>query len=293
MKFFLFIVLLLPFTTLQSQTTPQEFEPGLISKSGEFGLTISPDSKTALWVQSNGKRDTLVIMQSTKKKGRWQQPVVASFSQSDGKWKDIDPMFSPDGKTVLFQSTRKVPGLDNRTGFDIWAVNKEKNGWSKAYHLGNTINSDSSESYASVASNGNIYFMKNNEDGIGSSDIYVSRFVNGQYTTPQNIGSPVNTKHRESNPYIAANEEYLLYFSSDPGGFGEVDLFISFNKNGQWTSPVNLGKPINSSLAEFCPFVHATEKRLYFSRQEKSTGRMVEKLFSIPFNVEDYRKQMP
>ena len=135
--------------------------------------------------------------------------------------------------------------------------------------------------------------MKNNEDGIGSSDIYVSRFVNGQYTTPQNIGSPVNTKHRESNPYIAANEEYLLYFSSDPGGFGEVDLFISFNKNGQWTSPVNLGKPINSALAEFCPFVHATEKRLYFSRQEKSTGRMVEKLFSIPFNVEDYRKQLP
>ncbi|WP_290798659.1 TolB family protein [Flavihumibacter sp. UBA7668] len=268
---------------------PHMFEPGLISNGGVFGLTISPDSRTALWVQSNGRRDTLVIMESHKKNGRWSKPVIAGFSSATASWKDIDPMFSPGGDLVLFQSTRSVPDKPGRTGFDIWAVKKEKNGWGEPYHLGNVINSDASESYASMSANGNIYFMKENEDQVGKSDIYVSEFRNGNYLLPKNLGRPVNTSQRESNPFISPAEDFLLYFSTDSTGFGEVDLYISFRKNEQWTAPKNLGQPINSALAEFCPFLHKKENRLYFSRQEKLPNRMLENLYYIDFDVEKYR----
>lgn len=269
----------------------QIFEPGVISDGGVFGLTISPDGNTALWVKSNGKRDTLVILQSDKINDRWTKPVVASFSTADAQWKDIDPIFSPDGKTVLFQSNRAVPDRPGRTGFDIWAVDKTSNGWTAPYHLGNMINTDASESYASVTKEGHIYFMKENPAKAGNSDIYVSRKINGSYQAPENIGLPVNTERfRESNPFVSPQEDYILYFSSDSTGLGEVDLYISFKKNGKWNQPQNLGPAINSSLAEFCPFYHEKEKRLYFSRQKKGEGRMYEDIYFIEINLKKFDK---
>lgn len=283
------ILLLLFFANGKLIAQPFLFEPDLISNGGVFGLTISPDSKTALWVQSNGRRDTLLLMESHKLQGKWTTPKPASFSTTNAQWKDIDPMFSPDGKLVLFQSTRPVPGKPGREGFDIWAVRREKKGWGQPYHLGNKINSDASESYASITRNGTIYFMKENEDKVGKSDIYRSELKNGEYQDPVNIGLPVNTSERESNPFISPEEDYLLYFSTDSSGYGEVDLYISFRKDGKWTSPKNLGQPINSALAEFCPFLHEKEKRLYFSRQQKLPDRMLENLYYIEFDIENYR----
>ncbi len=274
-----------------AQEVPQLFAPGIISTGGDFGLTISPDSKTAFWVRSNGGRDTLIIFQSEKRNGKWQKPVVANFSTRTAAWKDIDPMFTPDGKTVLFQSNRPVPGKPERKGFDIWVSQLTKDGWSNAVHLGNVINTDSSESYASATKKGDVYFMKNDEVGNGSSDIYVSKFVSGAYQTPVNIGAPVNTTARESNPFISVNGDYIVYFSSDSKGLGEVDLYISFYQNGKWSTPKNLGLPINSADAEFCPFVHEKEKRIYFSRQKKIDGsnRFHEELYWFPFDVNNYR----
>lgn len=289
MKKYFTILFLLLGSLANAQGVPVKFQEGLISKGGEFGLTISPDSQTALWVESNGKRDTLIIKESKKVNGVWQKPITVSFSSADAKWKDVDPIFSPDGNMVLFQSTRSVQGKPERKGFDIWAVKKTTTGWGEPYHLGNTINTDASESYASIAVNGNIYFMKENENKVGNSDLYVSKLVSGIYQTPENIGLPINTiDHRESNPFISADEKFILYFSSDPSGFGEVDLFISFNKNGSWSSPKNIGKPFNSELAEFCPFYHAKEKKLYFSRQRKTENRMWEDLYVVDFDPKQY-----
>lgn len=262
---------------------PQLVQPGIVSTGGVFGYTLSPKGDEAFWVHSNGMRDTLIILYAVKSTSGWSKPMAASFSGNIA-WKDIDPMFSPDGNIVLFQSNRPVPNKPERKGFDIWAIKRTPTGWSKPYHLGNELNTDASESFASITNTGNIYFMKENPDGIGSSDIYVSHFVNGLYQTPENIGTPINTSFRESNPYISPEEDYLIYFSSDTTGHGDVDLFISYNREGSWSIPVSLGSPINSTLGEFCPFYHVKEKKLYFSRTTvKPNGRREENIFSVDF----------
>lgn len=269
---------------------PEIFEPGLLLKDGVFGFTLSPDAQEAFWVESRGGRDTLIIMHSRFVDKKWQSASVATFSGNTA-WKDIDPMFSPDGKMILFQSNRPSEGKSNaKNDFDIWAVTKTSTGWSAPVHLGNVINTENSESFASITSSGSIYFMKDNPDGIGTSDIYHSILKNGAYQTPVNLGTPINTTFRESNPFISPDENYLIYFSSDSTGLGSVDLYISFMEKGTWTAPINLGQPINSDVGEFCPFVHSLQKRLYFSRTVTNPdGRRIENVYSIPFDPKKYR----
>jgi hypothetical protein len=290
MKSFFLSLFLVTFTTsITAQKTATIFEPKKISNNGVFGLTISPDGNEAFWVNSRGGRDSLTIMQSHKLNGQWQSGTVASFSTNKG-WKDIDPMFSPDGKTILFQSNRPVEGKPDRKGFDIWAVKKVKNGWGEPYHLGNDINTDVSESFTSMTKKGDIYFTKENPDGTSKMDLYVSRYSDGKYQTPINVGLPINTTERESNPFIDKNEKYLIYFSTNPEGSGDVDLYISFNEKGTWSKPINLGDVINSKVGEFCPFVHEKEKKLYFSRTEELPNKKrKENLYSIDFDVNKYK----
>lgn len=298
MKTFIPFLFAVCFATIaKAQHEPMVFEKGIVSNDAVFGFTLSPDAGHALWVQSNnGRRDTLYIKEADFVNGKISNIRTAAFSASasKGKWKDIDPLFSPDGNTILFQSTRPVPGKPDRKGFDIWAISKNTKGkWSEPWHLGNNVNSDSSESFASVANNKNIYFTGTLPGHNGGTDIYVSKFVNGAYQPAQNLGPVINSAERESNPFIAPDESYLLYFSTlKEGGLGEVDLFISYNKNGEWQQPINLGAPINSVLAEFCPFFHEKQRRLYFARQQKRIGErgMIENIFWVDFDPMSFKK---
>ncbi len=262
-----------------AQETATMFEPGTISDGGVFGLTLSPDGTHGLWVKSGGTRDKLVIMEAFKKHGKWQPQTVVSFSGNPA-WKDIDPAFSPDGKQVIFQSTRPVPGKPDRKGFDIWSVARTTTGWSAPVHLGNVINTDESESSASMARNGSIYFHK--AVG-GNSDLWVSRLVKGEYQTPENLGAPINTTaERESNPYIAPDESYLIYFSTVDRAPDTPDLLISKREKEGWGMPKRIEPPINSIHSEFTPWMHGG--RLYFSRQMKREGGFTEDMYSYPFD---------
>ena len=56
-----------------------------------------------------------------------------------------------------------------------------------------------------------------------------------------------------------------LYFASDmPGGFGDMDIYLSRKESGRWGPPENLGPSINTEGREVFPFVDKTN-RLYFS----------------------------
>jgi hypothetical protein len=61
------------------------------------------------------------------------------------------------------------------------------------------------------------------------------------------------------------NAGNALYFTSDkPSGFGKFDIYVSYLKNGNWSTPENLGKEINSSESDLFPFIFQ-DNRLYFS----------------------------
>jgi outer membrane protein OmpA-like peptidoglycan-associated protein len=51
-----------------------------------------------------------------------------------------------------------------------------------------------------------------------------------------------------------------------PGGYGGSDLYVShLQPNGKWSTPENMGREINTSGDEQCPFIHADNQTLYFT----------------------------
>jgi outer membrane protein OmpA-like peptidoglycan-associated protein len=111
-----------------------------------------------------------------------------------------------------------------------------------------------------------IFTACNRGDGIGRCDLYASSKEGDIWSLPINLGNPVNTKYRETQPSISPDSR-TLYFSSDrPGGKGLHDIWVSHrDENGQWSTPLNLGDTINTEGEEMSPFIHPDDQSLYFS----------------------------
>jgi outer membrane protein OmpA-like peptidoglycan-associated protein len=133
--------------------------------------------------------------------------------------------------------------------YDIYKVQRSPWGWSKPKNLGQRINSDFWDSAPSIAPDGNsIYFASNRPEGYGGIDIYVS-FKNekGYWEEAINLGPTINTKGDDQTPFIHADNQSLYFSSNGRVGFGGSDIYVSRKKiDGNWTTPVNLGYPINT-----------------------------------------------
>ncbi len=247
------------------------FAPDVISNGEVFGVAMAPDASQILFVRAYGGRDTLEIHESRKVGDRWTQPSLSFFSTVGAA--EIDPAFSPDGRTILFNK------VSNETsGYDVYALRKTDTGWSKPEPLPGVINTEAHEFYATMSRSGNIYFTRRME----SNDIYVSFLVDGVYQKAVPLPGFVNTAESDSNPYISPSEDFLILASRKESGMGGADLYVSFQKNGEWSAPVNLGSPVNTEFSDFCPSMDIKNDRFMFSRTERIGERRIENIYSIP-----------
>ncbi len=110
---------------------------------------------------------------------------------------------------------------------------------------------------------GKLYFAANFPDGYGGTDLYYVYTNNMQVMSePINLGPRVNTPGNEISPYFVDNS---LYFSSDIFyGLGGMDIYKSnVQSDGGFSTPVNLGKGINSQADDFGFILRAEESGGY------------------------------
>jgi outer membrane protein OmpA-like peptidoglycan-associated protein len=86
------------------------------------------------------------------------------------------------------------------------------------------------------------------QESIGMEDLYLSRFENGQWTVPENLGEAINTTGFEISPFLTKQKDTLFFASNGRvDTFGNSDIYFSvLSKSGEWTTPVNLGPTINT-----------------------------------------------
>jgi hypothetical protein len=201
---------------------------------------------------------------------RWTSPSIASFSRpSSDEDLDGDPCVTYDGKRLYFRSCRgsSAGGGADRTDTDIWYCERTASGWDEPQNLGAPINTERYERSPTVTRNGTLYFVAEGyEAGLGESDIYRSRLVDGRYTAPENLGPEVNSEHQDLTCWVAPDDGYIVFSSTRPGGYGGLDLYVSFhNADDTWSAAVNMGEEINRGMV-WHPFVTADGRYLFFMR---------------------------
>ena len=134
----------------------------------------------------------------------------------------------------------------------LTAKKSGKTGWANEENL--PFNSDEySCAHPSLSMDGNkLYFASDMPGGFGGMDLYVSELEGGKWGPATNLGPGVNTEGHELFPFI--HQTGRLYFASDGHlGMGGMDIvYVDDKGNGAWSSPENVGAPINSQDDDFC-----------------------------------------
>ncbi|HDR68483.1 MAG TPA: hypothetical protein ENN61_05470 [Bacteroidaceae bacterium] len=193
-----------------------------------------------------------------------------------------------DGQTLYFTACNRPDGMGK---CDIYFSQLENGQWRVPENPGPPVNTAASEKHPSISADGRLlYFCSDRKGGKGGYDIWMSYKDGESWTTPVNLGDSVNTPGMEQSPFIHPDQQ-TLYFSSDGWpGLGKGDLFkTTKSDSNQWTTPVNLGFPINTFNDEVGLIVNATGDRAYFSSNRHSgtdtdiyTFKMPEKLKPVP-----------
>lgn len=250
-----------PYASSKPMPEPTIFAEGVVS-TGDFDShpAFTPDGKTLYFCRSSPTFNFWTIVATHFKNNKWTTPEVISIS---GQYRDADPFITKDGSRFYFISDR--PNGDQKRSLDIWVMEKTGKDWSAPRNLGPPVNSSGDEWYPTVAADGTLYFGSGREGGKGSTDIYRSRFVDGKYLAPENLGESINTQFEEFEPYIAPDQSYLIFMAARPDGLGGSDLYISYQQNGNWTRAINLGDKINSKGSEYSPIVSPDGKYFFWS----------------------------
>ena len=251
------------------------FAPDLISTGlNERDLAISPDGSEMIYTLGNYDQSLRCLVQIKKEGDTWGEKQIVNFS---GRYNDIEPFYTVDGKQLYFASDRPMDVDTKRSDYNIWVSNKIENSWSEPQPLDTIINTKGDEFYPSLSKYGNLYFTATRADGIGKEDVFMSKATNGTFEKPMVLDSTINTTTFEFNAFINPNEDLLIFSSfGRDDGLGGGDLYYSKkNANGQWSASQNLGIAVNSDKLDFCPFIDYVNGNFYFSstKTEANTSK--------------------
>ncbi len=284
----------------QAIKTPVPFNPinigdGVNTKLDEYWPSLTADEQT-LFIT----RLIPIDRRQPTSELNGQEDFYYSKKQDDGSWGIANPLGYPintsnnegaptvsaDGQSYYFTACNRKDGYGK---CDIYFSKRIGEKWTKPVNIGEPINSRYWESQPSISADGQrLFFVSGRPDGKGELDIWVSYLqTDGKWGNPVNLGDSVNTPFKEMSPFIHPDGK-TLYFSSDGWvGMGGDDLFVTHQKGNDtiWTTPQNLGYPINTNGDEIGLIVNTRGNLAMFSsRRDAAKGRDIY-AFDLPENL--------
>ncbi len=132
-------------------------------------------------------------------------------------------------------------------------------------NLGDSVNSQTSEYYPSFTIDDSILVFTRRAEGI-REDFVESRLTPNGYSKAEIIKGDINIEPSKGGINISQDGDWLLFAGNFSGkGFGNFDLYISYNTPTGWSEPINLGANINTEFWESSPSLSPDKNALYFS----------------------------
>lgn len=258
----------------------------------QYFPVLTADEQDLIFTRRTGFNDThdedLVI--STKdSQGRWSAPASIS-PVINSEMNEGTCAISADGRKLIFTS---CAGRDNFGSCDLYETRKNGTEWSTPKNLGPFVNTPAWESQPTLSADGRtLYFISDRRSGMGMRDIWMSTMDEKEnWTKAVNLGKPINSEYDEMSPFIHVNNRTLYFATNALQGFGGYDIFYSERDSAGWSTPTNIGSPINNHDDQYSLFITANGKKAYYSHEEtREDGRSFSKIYEIRIPEENWLK---
>jgi OmpA-OmpF porin, OOP family len=255
----------------------------------EAAPVISPDGKTLYFFVQNHPDNTMGKVDT--------QDIWVSRKDENGAWSQAEHLRSPFN---IHQSNQVFTVFDDGSLFIRGGRSKGEKGFSlvtngslreitvrdfKTMNKGRFYGASMSADMKHII----LYFSEKPNSPISS--LYISHLASdGTYTRPELMKLSSTTD--DLGPFIAPDQK-TLYFASArqaPGRQGGTDIYKTTRTDDtwtNWTTPVNLGKPVNTSALDYY-FTIDREGNVFTSRANKAMeGGQLDLFMLVPktFNM--------
>lgn len=265
---------------------PYDIGSEVNSKSQQYFPVITADGKE-LYFTAREERKNENIYRTTNFNGKWSTPE--EIKELNTPFNEGTCSISADGKIMIFTSCESTRDRMGYGSCDLFLTEKRGDQWSTPINLGPNVNSRNWESQPSLSADGRtLYFVSDRKGGQGKRDIWVTTLSEQNEWMPAvNLGKTINTIEDDISPYIHANGHTLYFASEGHLGFGGLDLFKSELQNMEWSTPQNLGYPINDHAEQVSLVVSADGSKGYFSKENISGNKRTSSIvaFDLPKEV--------
>ena len=226
------------------------------SEENEFAPFATAD---ALYFSSS-KGGRARVYNSDHHVGRWTKANTPKNFPLINKEHYSNAVITPDGEKMFFTICSSEKTWDElKARCEIFVTNKTGRGWSKPRRLPDFINMRSvTATQPHVVHQGGqeiLYFVSNRDGGRGGLDIWsTTRSLsddNASFTLPVNLGPTINTIGDEVTPFYDTDEGVLYFSSNGQVSIGGFDVFKAKGEETAWTTPQNVGLPINSNANDY------------------------------------------
>ncbi len=250
------------------------------SVDDEYFPKLTADNKTIIFTRKTNNQEN--FFESSYIDSAWTEATKLVGYINSEAFNEGAHCISPDGKYLFFTGCNWPNGLGS---CDIYVSKKENGIWSEPSNLGHPINTKGWESQPAISADGKtLYFVSNRAGGVGGYDIWKSTLnADNKWTTAINLGTQINTTFDESAPYIHADNKSLYFASNGWPGFGRKDIFISESDSvGAWSTPQNLGSPINNCYEQNALHVSMNGKMGFLSTELGEDAQLDLYSFQMP-----------
>ena len=194
------------------------------------------------------------------------------------------PSVTADDSTLLF--TRRI--IDERAPYggkqeEIFVSKKQSDSWMESSLVSSNINTEFNEGAPTFSTDGQYIIFVGCETGAkgdyeygygrkgyGSCDLFYSQKIGDEWSSPVNLGPPINSRHWETQPSFSSDGKTLYFvrgltYDRQRRNPDDQDIFYSEITPDGWSKPKRLPKNINTPFREESVQIHPDGKTLYFS----------------------------
>lgn len=165
------------------------------------------------------------------RKGRYYEEYKSLGTNINSEGIETSAGMSTDGSKLFFSREDKT----TMGGTDIFMAYRLPNGtWGNPVNLGPVVNTKYNETFPHLAADGKtLYFASEGHVSMGGFDIFTSVWdeLTQTWSTPKNLGYPINTVDEDYNISMSTTGRYGYISQFRPEGLGERDIYrVIFNE---------------------------------------------------------------